>query len=53
VAAKTAAAAVKRAAAVPKAAIAAPVAPAAPTDAVGDGSQFETLDTKPQADPTP
>jgi penicillin-binding protein 1A len=52
-AAKTAAAAAKKAAAVPKAAVAAPAAPASPVDGVGDGSQFESLDTKPQAQPTP
>jgi penicillin-binding protein 1A len=42
-------------AAVPKAkaTIAAPAEPAAPPDAVGDGQNFETLDTKPQAKPTP
>ena len=28
-------------------------APATPADAVGDGQSFETLDTKPQAQPTP
>jgi penicillin-binding protein 1A len=47
-AAKTAAAATKRAAAIPKA-IAAPASP----DAVGDGSNFETLDNKPQTQATP
>jgi hypothetical protein len=35
---------------VPKAAIA---APATPADAIGDGTQFESLDTKPQAQATP
>ena len=48
-AAKTAATATKKAGAVPKAAIGAPAAPATPVDGVGDG----TLDTKPQAQPTP
>jgi penicillin-binding protein 1A len=48
--AKTAAAATKKAATVPKAAIA---APATPADGIGDGTQFESLDTKPQAQPTP
>ncbi len=52
-AAKTAATATKKAGAVPKAAIGAPAAPATPVDGVGDGTQFETLDTKPQAQPTP
>jgi penicillin-binding protein 1A len=52
-AAKSAAAAAKKAAAVPRAAVAAPAAPASPVDGVGDGSQFESLDTKPQAQPTP
>jgi penicillin-binding protein 1A len=50
---KTAAAASKRAAAVPKAAIAKPAAPSTPSDTVGDGSTFESLDSKPQAQPTP
>jgi penicillin-binding protein 1A len=50
---KTAAAATKKAVRVPRAAIAAPAAPAAPADGVGDGSQFDSLDTKPQAQPTP
>ena len=47
---KAAAAAVQRAASVPKAAIA---APATPADTVGDGSTFESLDSKPQAQPSP
>jgi penicillin-binding protein 1A len=33
--------------------IAAPAAPAPPPDAIGDGQNFERLDTKPQAQPTP
>ncbi len=52
-AARAAAAAARKAAAVPKAAIAAPATPAPPPNAVGDGTTFETLDTKPQAEPTP
>jgi hypothetical protein len=43
----------QKAAVVPKAAIASPAAPAAPTDAIGDGTTFESLDTKPQAQSTP
>ncbi len=50
-AAKTAAAVTKPAAA-PKPAIAAPAAPATP-GSIGDGQTFETLETKPQAKPTP
>jgi hypothetical protein len=55
-AAKTAAAAAKKAETVPKAAIAAPAAPAMPStpkDAIGDGTTFESLERKPQAQPTP
>jgi penicillin-binding protein 1A len=44
---------VKKAAAVPKAAIAPPQAPATPNDSIGDGTTFESLDSKPQAAPTP
>ena len=40
-------------AAVPKAAIATPAAPATPQDAIGDGTTFESLDTKPQGQSTP
>jgi penicillin-binding protein 1A len=43
----------QKAAAVPKAAIATPAAPAAPADAIGDGTTFESLDTQPQAQSTP
>jgi penicillin-binding protein 1A len=50
--ARTAAAAVKKAASVPKAAVAAPAAPATP-HGIGDGTTFESLDTKPQAAQTP
>jgi hypothetical protein len=51
---KSAGSAVKKSAAtVPKAAIAAPAAPATPNDSVGDGTTFESLDSKPQAAPTP
>jgi penicillin-binding protein 1A len=46
-------AAAKKAAAVRKAAIPVPAAPASPADGIGDGSQFESLDSKPQAQPTP
>ncbi|HEV8022515.1 MAG TPA: PBP1A family penicillin-binding protein [Candidatus Lustribacter sp.] len=52
-AAKTANAAVKKAAAVPKAPVAAPATPGAPDNSVGDGETFESLDNKPQAQPTP
>jgi penicillin-binding protein 1A len=45
--------AAKKVVAVPKAAIAPPAAPATPVSGVGDGTNFETLDTKPQAHPTP
>jgi len=38
---------------VKKAAIAAPAAPASPNDSIGDGTTFESLDSKPQAQPTP
>jgi penicillin-binding protein 1A len=48
---KTAAATAKKAAAAK--AIAAPAAPATPADSIGDGQHFETLETKPQAQPTP
>ncbi len=52
--AKSAGGAVKKAAAtVPKAAIAEPAAPATPNDSIGDGTTFESLDNKPQAQPTP
>jgi penicillin-binding protein 1A len=40
-------------AATTKAAIAAPAAPATPGNGVGDGTTFESLDTKPQAQQTP
>jgi len=43
----------EHAAAAPKAAIAAPAAPSAPGNSIGDGSTFESLDTKPEAQPTP
>ena len=50
---RTAAAVAKKAVSVPRAAIPAPAAPAMPGDAIGDGTTFESLDTKPQARQTP
>jgi hypothetical protein len=49
---RTTAAEVKKAASVPKAAIPAPAAPATP-HGIGDGTTFESLDTKPQVQQTP
>jgi penicillin-binding protein 1A len=43
----------KKTATVPKAAIAAPDGPATPQSSVGDGTTFQSLDTKPQAQQTP
>ena len=50
---RTSATVVKKAVSVLKAAIAAPAAPAAPGNGIGDGTTFESLDSKPQAQPTP
>lgn len=52
-AAAAAAAPAPKAAAKTAAKIAAPAAPAAPANTVGDGQTFDSLDSKPQAQPTP